>query len=116
MLAIKEVAPFPMFLAEPSAMMTGKHYVWLILLILLVTTGNIVGPVSLVLSYTKIRGRWIVPVTGLVAFTCGAVLMAKSTQPATSLIMLVAWFPLVTGGLAFILWCYRRSRLLAAQK
>jgi uncharacterized membrane protein HdeD (DUF308 family) len=96
--------------------MTGKHYVWLILLILLVTTGNIVGPVSLVLSYTKIRGRWIVPVTGLVAFTCGAVLMAKSTQPATSLIMLVAWFPLVTGGLAFILWCYRRSRLLAAQK
>ena len=116
MLAINGGATFPMFLAEPSAMMSGSQFVGIILLILLVTTGNLVGPVSLALSYTKIRGSWIVPLTGLVAVVCGAVLMAYITDPATSPIRLLAWFPLVMGGFALFRWCYRRSGLRAAKK
>ena len=106
--AANEVALLPMFLAEPSAMMSASQLVALLVMILLVTTGNILGPLSLVLAYTTIRGRGIVPLTGLVAVVCGVSLLVLITSPATDRIWLLAWLPLVMGGLALLRY-YRRS-------
>jgi hypothetical protein len=116
MLAINGGGPFPIFLAEPSAMMSGSQFVGILVMIFVVITGNLVGPVSLALSYTKIRDRWIVPLTGLVAVACGVALMAYIRAPATSAIRLVAWLPLVMGGFALFRWCYRRYVFHVAKK
>lgn len=99
-----------LFLAEPSAMMTVSQLAILLVMFSLVTTGNILGPLSLGLSYTKMRGKRVVPVTGIVAVACGASLLALvKNEPATSPFWLAIGLPIITGGVA-LLRLYRRPR------
>jgi hypothetical protein len=93
-----------------SAMMSTNQFVGLMIMISLLATGNLLGLLSLVLSHTKMRGKRVVPITGIMAFACGIPLLAiLKIEPGAGPFYLAAGFPVATGGIALYRY-YRQTR------